>query len=247
MVTCDAESRKKGKKTKKTREGLHKCSASHRIKIIRIRFSWIIVRSSDTKHVDYFFIPSADDQLSTDIYPRVHRSVVTHLILESTCIVRILLAGSYTRLTSLTLFNIGHHISLHYFTNEHSVYSYLEQLRYGKIEIKLEASSDYFCLDESSFQHVFQRRITELILENNDNRSSEMSLREYTANAYASILFSFENLKHSSIVGSFMSKDPSLLICDLPSPTFSSSILTKLCTNVNSKHTCFYLLDGRFK
>ncbi len=56
-----------------------------------------------------------------------------------------------------------------------------------------------------------------------------MMLKDYTVNVYAPILTVFENLKHLSIIGSFMSDYPALSLCDLPSTTFFSSILTKLC------------------
>jgi len=74
-----------------------------------------------------------------------------------------------------------------------------------------------------------------------------MVLKDYTVNVYAPILTVFENLKHLSIIGSFMSDYPALSICDLPSTTFFSSILTKLCIYVYSFDDCLYLLDGRLK
>jgi hypothetical protein len=38
-----------------------------------------------------------------------------------------------------------------------------------------------------------------------------------------------------------------LSICNLPSNTFFSSILTKLCINVATINDCFHLLDDRLK
>ncbi|CAF4774008.1 unnamed protein product, partial [Rotaria sp. Silwood2] len=44
-----------------------------------------------------------------------------------------------------------------------------------------------------------------------------------------------------------MSSYPSLSILDLPSTTFCTSSLTKLCIYVDSLDDCLYLLDGRLK
>ena len=40
---------------------------------------------------------------------------------------------------------------------------------------------------------------------------------------------------------------PALTLSDLPSTTFSSSILTQLCIDVSTLDDCLYLLDGRLK
>ncbi|CAF1499066.1 unnamed protein product [Rotaria sordida] len=162
------------------------------------------------------------DRFCIDILPKIHHNV-KHLIIESMFMGRILLAGNYPNLTSLRLFNFGQHIALNYFT------------------------------DESIFQHIFKYQITELILENNNNNNNCNSIeerilsKEYIENVYVSILTLFKNLKYLSIVGSSMINHPSLSICHLPSTTFISSILTKLCINVTSLDDCLYLLDGRLK
>lgn len=102
-------------------------------------------------------------------------------------------------------------------------------------------------LDESIFGHIFKYQITELILQNDDSNTNEQSLEEYTVNVYASILILFENLKHLSIIESSITDYPPLSICDLPSTTFCSSILTKLCIDVYDFDDCLCLLDGRLK
>ncbi|CAF4603369.1 unnamed protein product [Rotaria sp. Silwood1] len=131
---------------------------------------------------------------------------------------RILLIGTFPNLTHLKVFNFGRHIALNYFT------------------------------DQSIFQHIFKHQITELILENSDQDSGIILSEEYTANVYAPILTFFENLTHLSIVeSSFISQYPPLSICYLPSNTFFSSILKKLCITVESINDCFHLLDGRLK
>ncbi|CAF3482744.1 unnamed protein product [Rotaria sp. Silwood1] len=159
------------------------------------------------------------DRFCIDILPKIHHNV-KHLILESMSMERILLAGNYPNLTSLKLFNFGQNIALNYFT------------------------------DKSIFQHIFKYQITELILENNDNNDyadENISPKEYNKNVYVSILTLFENLQSLSIVGSFTSSYPPLSIVDLPSTTFCSSTLIKLCINVRSLDDCLYLLDGRLK
>ncbi|CAF1476532.1 unnamed protein product [Rotaria sordida] len=182
----------------------------------------LISRSS----IDDNNISSIDDRIfdrfCIDILPKIHHNV-KHLIIESMFMGRILLAGNYPNLTSLRLFNFGQHIALNYFT------------------------------DESIFQHIFKYQITELILENNNNNNNcnrieeRILSKEYTENVYVAILTLFKNLKYLSIVGSSMINHPSLSICHLPSTTFISLILTKLCINVTSLDDCLYLLDGRLK
>ncbi|CAF1177881.1 unnamed protein product [Rotaria sp. Silwood1] len=159
------------------------------------------------------------DRFCIDILPKIHHNI-KHFILEPMSMERILLASNYPKLTSLKLFNFGQNIALNYFT------------------------------DKSIFQHIFKYQITELILENNDNNDyadENISPKEYNKNVYVSILTLFENLQSLSIVGSFTSSYPPLSIVDLPSTTFCSSTLTKLCINIRSLDDCLYLLDGRIK
>jgi len=73
------------------------------------------------------------------------------------------------------------------------------------------------------------------------------SLKTYTTDVYAHILTFFEHLECLTIVASSMNDYPPLSLCDVPSTTFSSSILTQLCINVSSFDDCLSLLDGRLK
>ena len=69
-------------------------------------------------------------------------------------------------------------------------------------------------------------------------------MKDYTKNVYANILNFFKNLKHLNIIGPYV---PGLSLCNLPSTTFYSAILTHLCMNVATLDDCLYLLDGRLK
>ena len=154
------------------------------------------------------------DRICIDILPRIDHSV-KRLILESSSIKRVLLAGNYFNLTNLKLFKFGQNIALQYFKNE------------------------------LLFSHIFKQQITDLTLIYNDNDGIITSLKDYTLNIYAHILTFFKNLQHLSIQGSSIAAYPGLSLCDLPLTTFSSSILTKLCINVSTFDDCLYLLDGR--
>jgi hypothetical protein len=108
----------------------------------------------------------------------------------------------------------------------------------------------FFPLDEPSFRSIFQEQITNLTLINDDKDENRMidSFKNYTTNVYNHILTFFKNLKQLSIMGpSALSMYPGLLLCYLPSTTFSSPILTHLCINVKTFDDCLYLLDGRLK
>ncbi|CAF0791182.1 unnamed protein product [Rotaria sordida] len=130
---------------------------------------------------------------------------------------RILLAVDYRNLTELKLFNFKQEVALSYFTNE------------------------------SSLRHIFQQQITDLILINNDKEKMIGSLSNYTINVYGHILKFFKNLTHLNITEGFNSSYPGLILRDLPSTTFFSSILTHLCINTYNLDDCLYLLDGRLK
>ncbi len=70
----------------------------------------------------------------------------------------------------------------------------------------------------------------------------------YTTNVYSHILTFFKNLKNLSVIKPFvLSFYPRLSLCDLPSTTFSSSILTHLHISVKNFDDCLYLLDGRLR
>ncbi len=105
---------------------------------------------------------------------------------------------------------------------------------------------DGFCLDDSLFGHICKQQITDLILIINEN-NMEMTEKRYTKNVYATILAFFENLKHLTIVLSFADNYPRLSFYNLSPMTFSSSILTELCINVNNFNDVHALLDGRLK
>ena len=101
-------------------------------------------------------------------------------------------------------------------------------------------------LDKSSLRSIFQEQITNLTLINNDEDEWTRSLKNYTTNVFGHILTFFKNLKELSIIGpSAISMYPGLLLCYLPSTTFSSPILTHLYINVKTFDDCLYLLDGR--
>ena len=72
-------------------------------------------------------------------------------------------------------------------------------------------------------------------------------MANYTTNVYSHILTFFKNLKNLSIMEPYGMLYPGLSLCDLPSTTFSSGILTHLYINVETFDDCLYLLDGRLR
>ncbi len=106
-------------------------------------------------------------------------------------------------------------------------------------------------LDESSLRSIFQEQITNLILFNNDKDEMIRSLKNYTTKVYSHILTFFKNLKSLSVIEPsarlYYPGYPGLSLGDLPSTTFSSSILTYLYINVKTFDDCLYLLDGRLR
>ncbi|CAF4001032.1 unnamed protein product, partial [Rotaria sordida] len=94
---------------------------------------------------------------------------VKSLTVDSIYMERILLTGNYPNLTELKLFNFNDKFVSHYFTVE------------------------------SSFRHIFQRQITDLILVFKDD-FNEITIKYYTIDIYGYILKFFENLKHLSII-----------------------------------------------
>jgi hypothetical protein len=110
-----------------------------------------------------------------------------------------------------------------------------------------------FCLDDSLFGHNYKQQITDLILVSNEN-NIDIGPQEYTKNVYAIVLAFFDNLKHLSIVEPFSKNSPRwttnnshFSLNELPSITFSSLTLTKLCVTVNRLTDVYALLDGRLK
>ncbi|CAM4824327.1 unnamed protein product [Rotaria magnacalcarata] len=129
---------------------------------------------------------------------------------------RILLATDYPNLTELEIHHFHEEIALNYFANK------------------------------SSLRSIFQEKITNLILINNDESAMTCS-SNYTAKIYAHILTFFKNLKILRIIKPSAVSHPPLSICYLPSTTFSSSIFTHLYINVQYFNDCLCLLDGRLK
>jgi hypothetical protein len=103
-----------------------------------------------------------------------------------------------------------------------------------------------FYLDHPIFRHICKQQITDVILIINEN-NCKISWKSYTRNVYAFSLTFFANLKHLTIVPSSINKYPRFSLYDLPPTTFFSSILTKLCVNVDDFDDCLALLDGRLK
>ena len=103
----------------------------------------------------------------------------------------------------------------------------------------------FFFLDNSAFRHICKHQITDLVVHNNDEYSSERSLKVYTKNVYTRIFNLFENLKHLTIVAPCMNEYPPLLMRNLSATTFRST-LTVLCINVFDMNDCLSILDGRF-
>ncbi|CAF1146455.1 unnamed protein product [Rotaria sordida] len=99
---------------------------------------------------------------------------------------------------------------------------------------------------ESPLRRIFQRQITDLILVF-ENSFNEISCEHYSTDIYGFIFKFFENLKHLSIIGSYSKNFPPLILCNLPSTTYYSSTLYKLCIHVMCYDDLLALLDGRLK
>ncbi|CAF4844723.1 unnamed protein product [Rotaria sp. Silwood2] len=119
-------------------------------------------------------------------------------ILEPISMECILHASDYRNLTKLKLFNFTKEVALNYFTNE------------------------------SSLQYIFQEKITNLIIANNDKCVGRGSLENYSRNVYEHILKFSKKLKHLSIIETFNPFYPPLSLCHSPSTIFLSSTLTHL-------------------
>ncbi|CAF4156567.1 unnamed protein product [Rotaria sp. Silwood2] len=100
--------------------------------------------------------------------------------------------------------------------------------------------------DESSYRRILQRQITDLIIVF-ERDFNDISVKDYTTDVYGYILKFFENLKHLSIIGSYIQYYPPLVLRNLPLTTFFSSTLNKLCIRVRSFEDCLALLDDRLK
>ncbi|CAF5029204.1 unnamed protein product, partial [Rotaria sp. Silwood1] len=122
-------------------------------------------------------------------------------------------------------------------------YPNLTQLKLYNFSDKIVSS--YFTV-ETPLRYIFQQQITDLILEF-ENDFNDISIKNFTADTYEYILKFFENLKHLSIIGSFPRFFPPLILNNLPSTTFFSSILNKLSIHVMTFNDCLALLDGRLQ
>ncbi|CAF2953724.1 unnamed protein product [Rotaria sp. Silwood2] len=141
---------------------------------------------------------------------------VKSLTVDSIYMERILLTGNYPNLTELKLFNFNDKFVSHYFTVE------------------------------SSFRHVFQRQITDLILVFKDD-FNDITIKQHTTDIYGYILKFFENLKHLSIIRSFPYYYLPLKYRNRPLTTFFSSTLSKLSIHVLYYDDFLALVDGHFK
>lgn len=98
-------------------------------------------------------------------------------------------------------------------------------------------------LNELLFPYNFKKQITDLTLIN--DYGGEIGTIDQTTNVYINLLDFFENLNYLNCNGSFTAANPVLSFVNLPSTTFVSSNITKLCITVDSFGDCLRLLDGR--
>jgi hypothetical protein len=89
----------------------------------------------------------------------------------------------------------------------------------------------------------FKKQITDLTVL--DDYNGKEGIIDQTTNVFIKLLDFFENLNYLSCIGSFVSGNPVLSFIDLPSTTFVSSNLIKLCITVDNFGDCLCLLDGR--
>ncbi|CAF2981627.1 unnamed protein product, partial [Rotaria sp. Silwood2] len=120
------------------------------------------------------------------------------------------------------------------------VYPNLTQLKIFKFHANVFS---HFCTDELLFRHNFKKQITDLTVVNDSRR--EVGTIDQTTNVYIKLLDFFENLNYFSCIGTFINGNPVLSFIDLPSTTFVSLNLTKLCITVDNFGDCLCLLDGR--
>ncbi len=105
----------------------------------------------------------------------------------------------------------------------------------------------FFYLDNSIFEHIFKKQITDLIIHNNDECTTQMSLKTYFTNVYERIMILFQNLKHLKIVETSTNEHPLFSFCLKSPTTYFSSTLTVLCINVLCFDDCLSILDGHLK
>ncbi|CAF1342739.1 unnamed protein product [Rotaria magnacalcarata] len=99
----------------------------------------------------------------------------------------------------------------------------------------------------TTFRHICQHQITDLMLHNNDEYRLGKSMQIYNRNVYASIMDIFQSLKHLTILASPLNEYPILHLWNVPSTTYFVSTLTKLCINVFLFNDCLTLLNGRLQ
>jgi len=194
------------------------------------------------------------NRFCVNILPTIHENVKS-LTAESVSMECILGAGNYPNLTELKIFNFNKAIALRYFIGKIFMCFDLlkKRLAYKNVEMLTFNNTYVFCLDDSLFGQNYKQQITNLTLISNED-NIEMTQEEYTQNVYAIVLTFFENLKHLSVVVSFIEKYPGLIrnypclsLYELPPTTFFSPTLTKLCINVTNLYDVYALLDGRLK
>ncbi|CAF4263747.1 unnamed protein product, partial [Rotaria sordida] len=105
--------------------------------------------------------------------------------------------------------------------------------------------SHYFTV-QSSFRHIFQRQITDLILVFKDD-FNQITIKHYKIDIYGYILKFFENLKHLSIIRSFHYYCLPLKYRNRPLTTFFSSTLSKLSIHVMYYDDFLALVDSHLK
>ncbi|CAF3458577.1 unnamed protein product [Rotaria socialis] len=153
-----------------------------------------------TSILNFVRTPITDDKLNrfcTSILLQKH-NYIRKLILDTTYMERILLAGDYPNLTYLELFNFEQQIVFRIFT------------------------------DNLAFRPIFQSQIRDLILRNNDGYRFGTSFEIYNRNIYAPIMDLFQNLKNLAIVASSVNEYSSLFLYYVPSATYFASTFTVL-------------------
>ncbi|CAF1508421.1 unnamed protein product [Adineta steineri] len=120
------------------------------------------------------------------------------------------------------------------------VYSNLTQLKIFNYDASIFS---HCCTDELLFRCNFKKQITDLTIRNDYNGRERII--DQSTNVFIKLVDFFENLKYLSYTESFVAKNSVLSFIDLPSTTFVSSNLIKLCITVNNFGDCLCLLDGR--
>jgi hypothetical protein len=189
-----------------------------------------------TRDVDLMVEPAASalDRFCFDILPRIHHNVEC-LVLDSSTIERVLLAGSYPRLRKLTLVNLDRAVASRLFTGIKIVRNH---------EISSAPSS--CALDDSPFAHVFKEQILQLVVILPEN-SGIVPWTEASSNVFYRIINTFSNLTHLDFGCCDPSLSTELSFDGLPANACFSSTLVDLRVDVNAFDDCLRLLDGRLE